>query len=62
MSYVTDTGGEKYRGGYGSSATFDPDELRVATSTFENYITGKNCNLSNGCDHSDSLYVMYNNL
>ena len=40
MSYVTDTGGEKYRGGYGSSSSFNPDELRVATSTFDNYISG----------------------
>ena len=40
MSYVTQTGDEKYRGGYGSSSSFNPDELRVATSTFDNYISG----------------------
>ena len=41
MSYVTQTGDEKYRGGYGSSSSsLNPDELRVATSTFDNYISG----------------------
>ncbi len=41
MSYVTNTGdGEKYRGGYSSGPSLKPDELRVATSTFENYIEG----------------------
>ncbi len=40
MSYVTNTGGDKYRGGYATSTSFSSEELRVATSTFENYISG----------------------
>jgi hypothetical protein len=40
MSYVVQTGGDKYRGGYASSPVFDADELREASSTFENYIGG----------------------
>ncbi len=40
MSYVVDNAGDRYRGGYASSSNFVPEELRVATSTFENYIGG----------------------
>ncbi len=41
MSYVVNTGGgDRYRGGYASGPGLKPDELRVATSTFENYIEG----------------------
>jgi hypothetical protein len=32
--------GDKYRGGYASSPVFNSDEIREATSTFENYIGG----------------------
>ncbi len=41
MSYVVNTGGgDRYQGGYASGPVPNPDELRVATSTFENYIEG----------------------
>lgn len=39
MSYVVDDAGDKYRGGYASSG-FNPDEVRVQSSTFENYVGG----------------------
>jgi len=32
--------GTNYRGGYATSSSFDPDDLRVATSTFQNYVGG----------------------
>ena len=41
MSYVVENAGDRYRGGYASSSNKGvPDALRVATSTFENYIGG----------------------
>ncbi len=40
MSHIVDNYGDNYRGGYATSSSFDPDELRVATSTFENYVSG----------------------
>ena len=43
MSYFVNNGEERYRGGYatsGGSNSFDSDEVRVATSTFENYVSG----------------------
>ena len=40
MSYVVQ-GDKNYRGGYASSKNyFGSEELRVATSTFENYVEG----------------------
>jgi len=32
--------GTNYRGGYATSSSFDPDDLRVQTSTFQNYVGG----------------------
>ncbi len=32
--------GDRYRGGYASSSGLPLEKLRVATSTFENYVTG----------------------
>jgi hypothetical protein len=40
MSYVSEGLGSNYRGGYATSGSFDHDDLRVATSTFQNYVGG----------------------
>ena len=39
MSHIVDDYGQNYRGGYATSS-FDPDDLRVQTSTFQNYVSG----------------------